>query len=41
VIRGWWSLRSLRAARWLVEHGFDPDTPGCEFDVLRAKAAVR
>jgi aminoglycoside phosphotransferase len=24
VIRGWWSLRSLRAVRWLVEHGFDP-----------------
>jgi hypothetical protein len=20
----WWSLRSLRAVRWLVEHGFDP-----------------
>jgi aminoglycoside phosphotransferase len=36
VIRAWWSLRSLRAARWLIEHGFDPDTPGCEFDVLRA-----
>jgi len=37
VIRGWWSLRSLRAARWLIEHGFDPDSPGCEFDVLRAQ----
>ncbi|MEV6524768.1 phosphotransferase [Longispora sp. NPDC051575] len=37
VIRGWWSLRSLRAARWLIEHGFDPDSPGCEFDVLRAR----
>ena len=24
VIRAWWSLRSLRAIRWLVEHGFDP-----------------
>jgi aminoglycoside phosphotransferase (APT) family kinase protein len=36
VIRGWWSLRSLRAVRWLVEHGFDPSAPGCEFDVLRA-----
>jgi aminoglycoside phosphotransferase (APT) family kinase protein len=36
VIRAWWSLRSLLAARWLTEHGFDPDTPGCEFDVLRA-----
>ena len=36
VIRAWWSLRSLCAVRWLVEHGFDPDSPGCEFDVLRA-----
>jgi aminoglycoside phosphotransferase len=34
VIRGWWSLRSLRAARWLIEHGFDPSSPGCEFAVL-------
>ena len=33
VIRAWWSLRSLRAARWLIEHGFDPSSPGCEFDV--------
>lgn len=24
VVRGWWSLRCLRAIRWLVEHGFDP-----------------
>jgi len=37
VIRAWWSVRSLRAARWLVEHGFDPSTPGCEFDVLRSQ----
>jgi aminoglycoside phosphotransferase (APT) family kinase protein len=37
VIRAWWSLRSLRAARWLIEHGFDPDSPGCEFAVLRAR----
>ncbi len=36
VIRGWWSLRSLTAIRWLVEHGFDPSAPGCEIDVLRA-----
>ncbi|HEX6845162.1 MAG TPA: phosphotransferase [Actinomycetota bacterium] len=36
VIRGWWSLRSLRAARWLIEHGFDPSSPGAEFDVLRS-----
>jgi aminoglycoside phosphotransferase (APT) family kinase protein len=37
VIRGWWSLRSLLASRWLIEHGFDPSSPGCEFDVLRAQ----
>jgi aminoglycoside phosphotransferase (APT) family kinase protein len=37
VIRGWWSLRSLSASRWLIEHGFDPSSPGCEFDVLRAR----
>lgn len=37
VIRAWWSLRSLIASRWLIEHGFDPDAPGCEFDVLRAR----
>jgi aminoglycoside phosphotransferase (APT) family kinase protein len=37
VIRGWWSHHSLVAARWLIEHGFDPATPGCEFDVLRAR----
>jgi aminoglycoside phosphotransferase (APT) family kinase protein len=38
VIRGWWSWRSLGAARWLIEHGFDPSSPGCEFDVLRSAA---
>jgi aminoglycoside phosphotransferase (APT) family kinase protein len=37
VIRAWWSLRSLRAIRWLVEHGFDPNSPGCEIDVLRSQ----
>ena len=37
VIRAWWSLRSLRAIRWLVEHGFDPATPGCEVGVLRSR----
>ena len=37
VIRAWWSLRSLRASRWLIEHGFDPSSPGAEFDVLRAR----
>jgi len=37
VIRAWWSLRSLTSIRWLVEHGFDPSSPGCEVDVLRAQ----
>jgi len=37
VIRAWWSLRSLLVARWLIENGFDPSSPGCEFDVLRAR----
>lgn len=37
VIRGWWSLRSLTAIRWLLEHGFDPSMPGGEVDVLRAQ----
>ncbi|GAA2390141.1 phosphotransferase [Streptomyces glaucosporus] len=37
VIRAWWSLRSLLAVRWLVEHGFDPFAPGCEVDVLRSR----
>ncbi|MDA0635844.1 phosphotransferase [Nonomuraea sp. MCN248] len=37
VIRAWWSLRSLVAIRWLIENGFDPSSPGCEFDVLRAR----
>jgi aminoglycoside phosphotransferase len=37
VIRAWWSLRCLRAVRWLVEHGFDPRRPGCEVDVLRSR----
>jgi aminoglycoside phosphotransferase (APT) family kinase protein len=37
VIRGWWSLRCLTAIRWLVEHGFDPASPGAEIDVLRAQ----
>jgi aminoglycoside phosphotransferase (APT) family kinase protein len=36
-IRAWWSLRSLLAVRWLVEHGFDPWQPGCEVDVLRSR----
>ena len=37
VIRAWWSIRSLLAIRWLVEHGFDPAAPGCEVDVLKAR----
>ena len=37
VIRAWWSLRSLLASRWLIEHGFDPSLPGCEFDVLKSR----
>lgn len=34
VIRAWWSLRSLRAIRWLVGHGFDPAP---EIAVLRSQ----
>jgi aminoglycoside phosphotransferase len=37
VIRAWWSLRGLRGVRWLVEHGFDPFSTGCEVDVLRSR----
>ncbi|QWF79512.1 phosphotransferase family protein [Amycolatopsis sp. CA-230715] len=37
VIRAWWSLRSLRGVRWLIEHGFDPALPGCEIDVLKSR----
>jgi aminoglycoside phosphotransferase len=37
VIRAWWSLRCLVAGRWLIEHGFDPSSPGCEFAVLRSQ----
>lgn len=40
VIRGWWSLRSLTALRWLTEHGFDITGPGGEVDVLRRNAAT-
>ena len=40
VIRAWWSVRSLQAARWLIEHGFDPSSPGCEFAVLRCQAGL-
>ncbi|MFC9435743.1 phosphotransferase [Nocardia sp. NPDC057030] len=38
VIRAWWSVRSLRGVRWLIDHGFDPTSPGREVDVLRAQA---
>ncbi len=27
----------LRAIRWLVEHGFDLASPGCEVDVLKSQ----
>ncbi|MFI6939015.1 phosphotransferase family protein [Streptomyces sp. NPDC050418] len=37
VIHAWWSLRSLLGVRWLIEHGFDPFTPGGEVDVLKAR----
>ena len=37
VICAWWSLRSLLGIRWLIEHGFDPSSPGAEFDVLRSR----
>ena len=41
LIRAWWSLRCLTAVRWLIEHGFDPSSPGCEVDVLRSQLAAR
>jgi aminoglycoside phosphotransferase len=37
VIRACWSLRSLLAIRWLIEHGFDPSSPGAEVDVLKSR----
>jgi len=33
IIRAWWSVRSLGAIRWLVQHGFDPSP---EVSVLRS-----
>jgi hypothetical protein len=24
LIRAWWSFRSLREIRWLIDHGFNP-----------------
>jgi aminoglycoside phosphotransferase (APT) family kinase protein len=35
--RAWWSMRCLLAVRWLIEHGFDPSSPGCEFAVLTSQ----
>ena len=37
LIHAWWSLRCLLNVRWLIEHGFDPSSPGCEFAVLRSQ----
>ena len=37
VIRGWWSLRSLLAVRWLVEHGFGPPEGMPEVSMLYAR----
>ncbi len=37
VVRAWWSMRSLTATRWLLQHGFDPAAPGAEIDVLLAR----
>jgi aminoglycoside phosphotransferase (APT) family kinase protein len=37
LVRAWWSWRSLSAIRWLVEHGYDPSSPGCEVDVLKSQ----
>ena len=37
VIRARWSLRSLQAIRWLIEHDFDPWRSGCEVDVRKSQ----
>lgn len=37
IIRAWWSLRTLLSVRWLIEHNYDPFTPGGEVDVLKAR----
>ncbi|HLT12112.1 MAG TPA: aminoglycoside phosphotransferase family protein [Micromonosporaceae bacterium] len=37
VIRAWWSRRCLLGVRWLIEHGFDPFSTGCEVDVLKSQ----
>lgn len=41
TIRSWWSFRALIASPWLIQHGFDPNIPGAEFDVLRARMRGR
>ena len=37
VVRGWWSLRSLLAIRWLVEHGYGAPEEFPEVAVLRSR----
>jgi len=37
VIRAWWSLRSLLAVRWLIEHGFGPPEQMPEVAMLRSQ----
>ena len=33
AVRAWWSVKNLRAVRWLIEHGFDPRP---EIEILSA-----
>ncbi|MGI5132042.1 phosphotransferase family protein [Pseudonocardia sp. CA-107938] len=35
LVRAWWTVRSLRGLRWLIENGFDITVPGGELDVLK------
>jgi aminoglycoside phosphotransferase (APT) family kinase protein len=37
VIRAWWSLRSLQAVRWLIEHGYGSPDEFPEVAVLRSQ----
>jgi aminoglycoside phosphotransferase (APT) family kinase protein len=37
VIRAWWSLRSLRGVRWLIEHGYGSPQEFPEVAVLRSR----
>ncbi|WP_427886268.1 phosphotransferase family protein [Kribbella sp. GL6] len=37
VIHAWWSLRTLLAVHWLLDHGYNPSTPGGAVDVLKAQ----